>query len=99
MARNKTYREAEKKIEKARRSRAKELDLRARPVAAPDEKLTELPELLGQLTQLQSLHLSGNQLTALPESLGQLTQLQNLVVNNNQLTTLPTSIGKLTNLK
>lgn len=38
-------------------------------------KLTKLLEKPGQLTQLQTLHLRGNQLTGLPEALGQLTQL------------------------
>jgi Leucine-rich repeat (LRR) protein len=71
MARDEAYRQAEKKIEEARRSGAKELHL-------VGMVLTELPESLGQLTQLQSLDLSQNELTALPESLGNLTQLQTL---------------------
>jgi hypothetical protein len=49
MARNKAYREAEKKIEEALRSGAKVLDLSAERNAEDDEKLTELPESLGQL--------------------------------------------------
>ncbi|MDM8521039.1 hypothetical protein QUF64_13405 [Anaerolineales bacterium HSG6] len=57
MAQNKAYREAEKRIEQARHSGATELDLSAE-WGAKDEKLTELPESLGQLTQLQSLNLS-----------------------------------------
>ena len=61
-------------------------------------QLTELPESLGQLTQLQSLDLSDNQLTELPESLGQLTQLQSLDLSNNQLTELPEWLGKLRQL-
>ena len=60
MARDEAYRKAEQKIEAARRSGAKELDLGRM-------RLTELPESLGQLTQLRSLYLQGNQLTALPE--------------------------------
>jgi hypothetical protein len=48
--------------------------------------LADLPESLGQFTQLQSLNLSHNQLTALPESLGQLTQLHSLNLSDNQLT-------------
>ena len=77
MARDEAYREAEKKIEEARWSRATELDLSGR-WGSDSPKLTELPEALGQLTQLQSLSLSNNQLTTLPEWLGQLTQLQSL---------------------
>ena len=40
--------------------------------------LTELPEAIGQLSQLQTLDLSDNQLSALPEAIGQLSQLQSL---------------------
>jgi hypothetical protein len=48
MARDKAYYEAEKKIEEARRLGAKELKL-------VKMGLTELPESLGTLTQLQYL--------------------------------------------
>jgi hypothetical protein len=59
MARDKAYREAEKKIEEARRAGATELDLNGE--WGPDSlKLTELPEWLGQLSQLQSLDLFRN---------------------------------------
>lgn len=67
MARDEAYREVERKIEEARRSGAHKIWLRY-------TALTEIPESLGQLTQLQSLNLPGNRLTALPEALGQLTQ-------------------------
>ncbi len=99
MARDKPYQAAEKKIEEARRSGATELDLSCRYVAEDSEMLTELPESLGQLTQLQTLSLSHNKLTALPESLGQLTQLQTLDLSYNQLTALPESLGQLTQLQ
>lgn len=61
MAQNEAYLKAERKIAAAQRSGAKELDLSSK-------KLTELPESLGQFTQLQPLDLSRNQLTALPSS-------------------------------
>ncbi|MDT4953465.1 MAG: hypothetical protein QOJ02_1603 [Acidobacteriota bacterium] len=92
MARDAAYRKAEKKIEEARRSGATELDL-------SKMKLTELPESLSQLTQLQSLVLSRNQLSVLPEWLGQLTQLQFLTVGDNSLRALPESLGQLINLQ
>ncbi len=60
MARDDGYREAEKRIEATRRSGKTELDL-------SDLELTELPESLGQLAQLQRLDVDNNQLTALPE--------------------------------
>ena len=61
--------------------------------------LKQLPESVGQLTQLQQLLLQGNQLTQLPESIGKLTQLTWLSLDFNQLTQLPESIGNLTQLK
>ena len=64
MTQDEAYRKAEKKIEQARVSGATELDLSIM-------KLTELPEALGQLTQLRTLDLRSNQLTTLPQPLGQ----------------------------
>lgn len=79
-------------IEQARKTGATELDLSILG-------LTELPEAIGQLTQLQVLDLSDNQLMALPDSLDQLTQLQTLDLSANKLTTLPKSLGQLTQLQ
>ena len=89
---------AEKKIEEARRSGAKELDLSGR-YQKDSSKLAKLPESLAQLTWLQSLDLWGNQLTELPEWLGRLTQLQSLNLSGNQLTELPEWLGRLTQLQ
>jgi internalin A len=115
MARDEPYREAEKKIEEARQSGAKEIGLRNMGLTELPESLgglarlqsldlshnglTALPESLGQLTQLQSLNLGNNRLTPLPEWLGRLTQLQSLDLSNNELTTLPESLGQLTRLR
>jgi hypothetical protein len=99
MARNQAYRKAEQKIDKALRSGATYLDLSTGWDAKESEKLDELPKLLLQLSQLQSLKLSQNQLNVLPEWLGQLTQLQSLNVSDNQLKALPESLGQLTQLQ
>jgi internalin A len=77
-------------IEKARLSGQKNLNLSAK-------QITELPEEIGQLTNLTALDLGSNQLKALPESIGQLTNLTFLDLSDNQLTALPESIGQLTN--
>ncbi len=88
MARDEAYRKAEQKIEEAQRAGEILLDLSRM-------KLTELPESLDQLKQLQKLYLDHNRLTVLAESLGQLTQLRSLDLSNNQLTSLPESLGRL----
>ncbi|MBL8828369.1 MAG: leucine-rich repeat domain-containing protein [Planctomycetaceae bacterium] len=92
MARDEAFRYAIQKIEETRQYKELKLDL-------GQMGLTELPESLGQLTQLQSLNLSRNRLTMLPESLGELTQLESLELCRNQLTVLPESLGQLTQLR
>jgi Leucine-rich repeat (LRR) protein len=92
MARDEGYLEAEKRIEEARQAGATELDLSSL-------KLTEVPEEILSLQQLQSLNLSNNQLTELPEAIASLTQLQFLNLSFNQLTELPEAIASLTQLQ
>ncbi|MBN9523412.1 leucine-rich repeat domain-containing protein [bacterium] len=85
-------REAERRIEEACRSGSAELFLRGLG-------LTELPESLGQLTQLQELYIGQNQLTGLPEALGRLPMLRHLDLHQNRLTGLPEALGGLTQLR
>jgi Leucine-rich repeat (LRR) protein len=69
-------------IEKARKEHASELNLSGK-------RLTELPEAIGQLTQLQSLNLAVNRLTALPDFLQDLTSLRELYLHGNPGLGLP----------
>ncbi|MEH2188529.1 MAG: COR domain-containing protein [Nostoc sp.] len=92
MAKDRAYWEAEQRIEQARQEGAIELDL-------SNIELTELPEAIASLTQLQNLDLSDNQLTELPEAIASLTQLQQLDLSNNELTALPKAIASLTQLQ
>ncbi|MEH2337510.1 leucine-rich repeat domain-containing protein [Nostoc sp.] len=92
MAQDKAYREAEQRIKKARREGAIELDL-------SDMELSEIPEAIASLTQLQTLDLGNNQLTELPEAIASLTQLQNLDLSNNELTQVPEAIASLVQLQ
>jgi internalin A len=48
-------------------------------------KLNALPDVIGQLTSLQSLYLFSNQLSNLPPEIGKLTSLQSLELASNQL--------------
>jgi internalin A len=90
--RNAAFAQAEARIREALKTGVKELDLSGLGLA-------EVPESLGQLSQLQALYLSGNQLTSVPESLGQLSQLQVLNLSGNQLTLVPESLGQLSQLQ
>ena len=89
---NEAYREAQQRIEEARREGARTLDLSYM-------ELTEVPESIASLTELRLLNLFNNQLTKLPETIASLTQLQQLYVQNNQLTKLPETIAFLTQLR
>ncbi len=109
-----SFKEAERRIQEARQSNAKKLDLSGlmleqipesisqlsnlTAVSLTDNQLNSIPESLGQLTKLTALFLSHNQLTAIPESLGQLTNLTGLDLDNNQLTAIPEFLSRLTNL-
>ena len=82
MTKYKGFKEAEKRIQQAVENGSLVLDLY-------DLELENIPEAIGQLTQLQRLDLTNNQLDTLPEFIAQLTQLQELYLSGNQLGTLP----------
>lgn len=60
--------------------------------------LTKLPDSIGKLLKLTSIHIERSGLTKLPDSLGDLVNLEKLIITNNKLYELPDTIGKLTNL-
>ena len=92
MARDAAYREAERKIAKALKEGAAKLDLSFM-------ELTEIPEAIANLTQLQQLNLSYNKIKEIPEAITNLTQLQSLDLYNTQITAIPEEIAKLTQLQ
>ncbi|MGH9718641.1 MAG: hypothetical protein ACRD8O_00380, partial [Bryobacteraceae bacterium] len=73
-----TRRDVSAAIEWARKTRATRLDLQA-------QRLTELPDTIGELGELQHLDLTDNGLLALPDSIGKLAHLQTLTLTNNRL--------------
>ena len=62
------------------------------------QKVSQLPDNIGQLTELESLFIEKHDLTALPVSFTLLSNLNNLYISNNWLTSLPDDFGNLTNL-
>jgi len=80
-----------KRIKKAARTGATELDL-------SELGLTSLPPEIGGLTNLTTLWLNENQLTSLPPEIGGLANLTELYLYKNQLTSLPLEIGGLADL-
>ena len=63
------------------------------------DKIEKLPESIENLTNLQSLNLSGTQISTLPDSIGNLSGLQSLNLSSTQINMLPKTIGELSNLK
>lgn len=61
-------------------------------------RLTELPDWIGDLTDLTELNFNDNQLTQLPNSIGNLTNLTVLSLRGNRIHQLPDSIGNLNRL-
>ncbi len=84
--------EAKRRIAEARRTNARRLDLSVLG-------LTEVPDSLFELRQLQDLDLSGNRLSKAPARLGQLNELRSLWLYSNQLTEVSTALGELRNLQ
>jgi Leucine-rich repeat (LRR) protein len=62
-------------------------------------QLSELPPVIAELKNLQSLDLRNNQLSELPPVIAELKNLQSLDLRNNQLSELPPVIAELKNLQ
>lgn len=76
-------------------------DGHVRTISLPDNGLSgELPESLGDFTELERIDMYDNQLTgSLPSSIGQCTRLSQLFLYNNQLSgNLPEEMGNLKEL-
>jgi GTPase SAR1 family protein len=91
MSHDKAYYKAEEKINEARYLGRKNVNLGY-------IQLTELPESLLQIRELESLKISSNRLTELPDWVGTFMHLKSLKLSRNQIQILPKSIGNLQNL-
>lgn len=60
--------------------------------------LTELPEAIQFLTNLETLDVSQNQLSKIPHAIGKLVKLKRIILTHNQLTNLPSSLGNVKDL-
>jgi Leucine-rich repeat (LRR) protein len=92
------YTIAESKVERARKSGEKELNLSG-DWQQNSPKLQILPNSLEQLRDLESLNLFNNQLVAVPEWLAGLKKLKSLNISANELTGLPESLAGLRDLE
>ena len=63
-----------------------------------DQQLSQLPENIGNLTNISSLYLEKHNLTSLPSSITQLINLNSLALSLNYLESLPENFGDLQNL-
>ena len=86
------------RIKIAKEQQLTELDLSNDLSATDDQKLTQIPDTVFELTHLQKLDLSDNQLTEIPKSISNLSNLTKLGLDDNQLMKIPESIGNLSNL-
>ncbi|XP_072528535.1 E3 ubiquitin-protein ligase LRSAM1 isoform X2 [Salminus brasiliensis] len=64
-----------------------------------ENKLTSIPDDIGQLSALQVLNAEHNQIKTLPQSIGNLCNLQTLNVRGNCLSELPSSVGNMSSLR
>ncbi len=63
-----------------------------------DKKITEIPDSIGELTNLETFMIGNNKINKISPKIGKLTKLRGLDLGINNLTSIPPEIGKLTNL-
>ncbi len=72
----------------------------ARTLDATNNRITDIPDTVLQLTTLQRLLLANNSIMTVPQSLCMsLTALKVLVLDNNTIASLPDAIGSMTRLE
>lgn len=89
---NEGWQEAIRRIEEARRSNAKSLDL-------SQLKLTEIPESISQLSDITELNLNFNRISTLPDFLFLCIRLRSLYLGVNQICIIPPAFANLIDLE
>ena len=73
---------------------------RLRVLQLNDLHITEIPETIVNLNELESIDFSNTQISTIPESIGELSELRSLICRGGQLAgSIPTELGNLTNLR
>lgn len=86
------------KIREFQTGRQKSLDLSGWALPLQD-LLTEIPDEVFELEDLEALYLNGNLITSIPESISKLKKLRTLDLTSNELENLPDSISDLNELR
>lgn len=66
-----------------------------RELRLPGNEITDIPNVMSNMTSLQTLLLSNNKIASLPKDLANMTALQGLWCENNQIATVPSRIAGL----
>ncbi|MBL8028635.1 MAG: hypothetical protein JNL74_19585, partial [Fibrobacteres bacterium] len=77
---------------------AKFRDSKAISIDIKEKNITIVPDLIGQLYDIETINLYGNSIDSIPASICQLRLLRSLVLARNKLTHLPEDIGEIDSL-
>lgn len=69
-----------------------------RVLSVPNNCLSSLPDVIGDIISITSLDISSNHFRQIPHCITKLVRLESFFVNKNRITELPEEIGDLSNL-
>jgi Leucine-rich repeat (LRR) protein len=68
-------------------------------IADGPNKITQIPDWISELVNLELLNLSGNEIDIVPKSIGQLQNLKQLYLHDNKILFIAHALGQLDNLE